>query len=77
MIGWCRYEKPANRTDEASQSAPLLGHPEPTKLKRLAEEYGTQNALIKLYALESKTGVSWTSENADVEQTTVKSTLED
>ena len=62
-----RYQKPATRTEEATLAAPLIGHPEPTKLKCLAAELGTQDALIQLYSLESKTAVSWSSENADVD----------
>ena len=62
-----RYQKPASRTDEATLAAPLIGHPEPAKLKSLAAELGSQSALIKLYELENKTSISWNSENADVE----------
>lgn len=62
-----RYQKPASRTEEATLSAPLIGHPEPAKLKRIATDLGTQNALIKLYEMENKTGISWNSENADID----------
>lgn len=58
--------KPATRTEEANLSAPLLGLTEPTKLKSLAQKYGTHEVLLKLTEKESRTGIPWNSENADI-----------